>query len=724
MHLSRAQTVKDSLKASQHQFILFHLRGAGAGASSESRTADEWFERLGLKQDAVTADEMRGCLEVATDKATVLEAIGVETVEEAVAVIFECTDANKDGTMSVEKLRRGFGALKMRSQLCLKPIQGLVPHDFSKLWHEKKAAHLPGTREWAFAEIVAWLETITDAETEQLFWFMGGGGTGKSVLTAELLHRVADRVVAWHFCRHDNPQQSAPSSLLRSLAAMLCYRLPGYAAALGEAVPAETVTDPKELFAALFEAPLKKVPKPNEQLLIILDALDELPKEGQKPLLAVIAGQLSQLPPWLKLFVTSREEPQIKTALSKFKPRELRADEAKNRADVEVFLRDILGKQVDLTSVRASDIELDVKREYGIDMQGKLAKLQGPMDKSKAIYTARREKLSSQDGYNELLEVPAKLNSNLMQESDEYEVVFVKQAPEAQAKLMSLIADTWEADPNHSTIQHPVEGTAREWVEFADSPGIKTEPRVSQKMRDDYGGHANKLKDLARLTLRFTSCRKMLTAIHHLEAGGFTVLTLKNKYFSPTPMGYSDFNLCVGVRLKDNTLYVCELQLNLVDMLEAKHLAHVHYEEVRKVLPALCTETKVDPGELEGYIVGRLSNSALDAAVAALSAKADGLFLYAYFLAKHLESEADKGTKIDFAGLDLLPAGLSEVYAVNFTRSFPAGREDPGWVEARPLVELIAAAREPISPTMAATLLEWDDAKQGRVLQVRERVMG
>ena len=63
------------------------------------------------------------------------------------------------------------------------------------------------------------------------------------------------------------------------------------------------------------------------------------------------------------------------------------------------------------------------------------------------------------------------------------------------------------------------------------------------------------------------------------------------------------------------------------------------------------------------------------------------------------------------------------MYAVNFTRAFPAGREDPGWVEARPLVELIAAAREPISLTMVATLLEWDDAKQGRVLQVRERVM-
>ena len=95
-------------------------------------------------------------------------------------------------------------------------------------------------------------------------------------------------------------------------------------------------TDPKELFAALFTVPLQEVKSPEKPSLIILDALDELPKQGQKPLLNVIAAQLSTLPKWLRLFVTSREEPQIKVALAKFKPKELRADEAKNRADVEV----------------------------------------------------------------------------------------------------------------------------------------------------------------------------------------------------------------------------------------------------------------------------------------------------------------------------------------------------------------------------------------------------
>ena len=146
-------------------------------------------------------------------------------------------------------------------------------------------------------------------------------------------------------------------------------------------------------------------------------------------------------------------------------------------------------------------------------------------------------------------------------------------------------------------------------------------------MMNDYGGHANKLKDLARLTLRFTSCSRMAHALAEgLKGEGIEVLTLKIKYASPTPLGHSDFNSCAGVVLSDGSTYVCEIQLNHIDMLEAKKEAHVHYEKVRKKLPALCQGTTVDAEKLEAFIVRRLSTSSLDTAVEALSTKAEGLF--------------------------------------------------------------------------------------------------
>ena len=159
-----------------------------------------------------------------------------------------------------------------------------------------------------------------------------------------------------------------------------------------------------------------------------------MPKESQKPLLDVIASQLSRLPPWLMLFVTSREEPQIKRALSSFKPKELRADEAKNRADVEVYLRTIARQHISPAGA------------HGF-VQGHLRQ--------------ERRKVSAEDGYEKLIEEPEERNDNLVHVSDDLDTVHKKQAHEAQEKLELLIADKWEADPKKETLRHPVQGTAR-----------------------------------------------------------------------------------------------------------------------------------------------------------------------------------------------------------------------------------------------------------------------
>ena len=382
----------------------------------------------------------------------------------------------------------------------------------------------------------------------------------------------------------------------------------------------------------------------------------------------------------------------------------------------QVYLRSIASKHVQ-GEVNAADIEKDTKRRFGIDLTGKLAELQAPMDKSKAIYDQAREQLRTTDGFQELLNVLEIRNADLTQASDNFDTVY-EQAPKAQQKLMSLIASEWQADPHMKNLRHPVPGKQQPWVESADDPGVKGEERSREKMKNDYDDHANKLKDLARSTLRYKSCRRMHDGLTTgLSGAGIQVLALKNKYAFPTPMGYSDFNLCVGIELDDQVRYVAEMQLNLDEMIKAKNEAHEHYEVVRKQLPELCKGSTVDPGKLEAFIVGRLNSSALDAAVAALSSKADGLFLYAHLLAQHLDTEARAGRTIDFAGLDALPTGLDEVYAVNFERAFPEGAAGAAWEAARPLIELIAAAMEPITQAMAAALLEWDAAQQERVLE-------
>ena len=144
--------------------------------------------------------------------------------------------------------------------------------------------HIAGTREWAFAEVEHWLD---DPNGPQLFWLMGGGGTGKSVISAVLLGRFFSRAAAWHFCRHDNKEQSSSLSLLHSVAAMLCCTVRGYAKALEGVKDLDNAllsTDTRAVFEALIASPLAQVEnKPNKPMLVLIDALDEIPREFQQP---------------------------------------------------------------------------------------------------------------------------------------------------------------------------------------------------------------------------------------------------------------------------------------------------------------------------------------------------------------------------------------------------------------------------------------------------------
>ena len=74
----------------------------------------------------------------------------------------------------------------------------------------------------------------------------------------------------------------------------------------------------------------------------------------------------------------------------------------------------------------------------------------------------------------------------------------------------------------------------RAWVDQAIDPGVKGDVRAKEKMKNDYGGHANMLKDLARITLKYESCDRMATAVKELKKAGFSLVVTKNKYLSPT----------------------------------------------------------------------------------------------------------------------------------------------------------------------------------------------
>ena len=185
--------------------------------------------------------------------------------------------------------------------------------DFSSMRKGKAGQHMPSTREWLFHEVRQWYlrqMQITENDTSAAqasdlhipFWLTGDGGTGKSVVSAVLLERLKEDAVAWHFCRHDNLSQSEPADVLRSMSAMMCARLPGFAAAKAKQSQeklnlAKKSMDLDDIFDPLLAEPLKVLETPTQPKLIVLDALDELPQGPPRTkMLRAITSYFSKLP--------------------------------------------------------------------------------------------------------------------------------------------------------------------------------------------------------------------------------------------------------------------------------------------------------------------------------------------------------------------------------------------------------------------------------------------
>ncbi|KAG9013223.1 hypothetical protein FRB94_003293 [Tulasnella sp. JGI-2019a] len=59
--------------------------------------------------------------------------------------------------------------------------------------------------------------------------------------------------------------------------------------------------------------PLQRVTPPSEPLLIVLDAIDECQKQGAKELVRLLLSEVSKVPFPLKIFMTSRPEPHLRS---------------------------------------------------------------------------------------------------------------------------------------------------------------------------------------------------------------------------------------------------------------------------------------------------------------------------------------------------------------------------------------------------------------------------
>jgi hypothetical protein len=102
-----------------------------------------------------------------------------------------------------------------------------------------------------------------------------------------------------------------------------------------------SINDIAIIFDKLVSEPLKRVNQASSNKLpvvILIDALDELPNDGMKLILQLLAKEFLELPSFIRIIVTSREEDIVKYYLRNHKPNEIKVDELRNKQDICAYL--------------------------------------------------------------------------------------------------------------------------------------------------------------------------------------------------------------------------------------------------------------------------------------------------------------------------------------------------------------------------------------------------
>jgi hypothetical protein len=121
---------------------------------------------------------------------------------------------------------------------------------------------------------------------------------------------------------------------------------------------------------------------------------------------------------------------------------------------------------------------------------------------------------------------------------------------------------------------------AKEFGGKALIPGIKTRQRALDKVRDDYGGDASQIRDLARTTIVFQRLSQVRGALDAIKVRLKIVGKVKDRFTTPTKSGYRD--VLMNVEMSNG--HVVEMQLHLEGIEKVKSgPGHKIYEDVQRI---------------------------------------------------------------------------------------------------------------------------------------------
>lgn len=233
-----------------------------------------------------------------------------------------------DGTADLVSSEQGFSGRRWL-------LDGLVEAPWWGAGQEQQ------TKPTEIGEIERWRTSLDEA---RVFWLSAGPGWGKSSVVAQLAHAARSRILAVHFCRHDQPQTKDARTVIRSIAFQMATQLGDYRESLilqcRRELPIHEF-NAKELFTQLIANLLTAEVGGGRELegrrLIVLDAIDETLESGRSELVELISSEFSKLPKWLGLLVTSRREAAIDRQLGAYGVHHQDEIDPRNEGDLQAY---------------------------------------------------------------------------------------------------------------------------------------------------------------------------------------------------------------------------------------------------------------------------------------------------------------------------------------------------------------------------------------------------
>jgi len=200
--------------------------------------------------------------------------------------------------------------------------------------------HLPRFtgRKWLFDDIRKWLDNPNKGS---IYWITGLPGCGKTAISSYLINNFPE-IAAFHLCRYGYSEKADPARCIKSIAYQLSTQLTNYRERLNS-LDLESLrlqNNPYDLFDNLIIQPLcDNYPHPGQIVTILIDALDEATIENRNSLALLISTEMPKAPPWLKLIITSRDEPEVMTPLQGLRPNGIEITSEENLNDLREYLR-------------------------------------------------------------------------------------------------------------------------------------------------------------------------------------------------------------------------------------------------------------------------------------------------------------------------------------------------------------------------------------------------